>query len=1159
MSSIITAYSSVFEKLKSLNDRYQNAESQLKKDNVQDELLRKKRIDNLTVQLEKIEEYSEKLEAFRLLAEKHLESKNLLTITPRELNFNRLRNWSMMIDPTESDDPYAQRIYVQVKCNEMFLAQKKAEFETTLEELTSSGTSNDEELKQTVAKLRDQLITEARGVLESDEFAELSTLLAQQHDEYLQTEHTQNDGSDTSDKMVGFGAVAKALPIFEELRYVAKAKLGDYYDMKHSSVLLPVEHAMKDEVFFSIGCTASKSKKLYRGIQNYILNIINRSPVGERKVYFLDALHYNSSALGFLRPLEGTIAIEPVPRDLEQITDTLKQIVSSFSDIDEALGLADSVAEYNASAEAKDRIPRTVLVLVGYPSSFPGESNDLIKRILLNYEHYGITPILVDTQFTPKKEDEMPAIPVDVVDNIAQIRMTQHKELIQQNRGTDFHFRWYELKQELSETFVSTIRSYETAANTLGTEYINRVDMENFPPYERGKKSIVLPYGVDSKDEVHSISFDNENFASFLMGASGSGKSTLLHTLITGIIRNYHPDDVELWLADFKMSEFAQYIDPLPPHVKYILLDESPELVYDLIDKLTEKMMERQRFFMKHRDMKKVENVPSNIYMPVIFVILDEFSIMSQAVADSEAYKLKLQNLLAKGRALGIKFIFASQTFTKGIAGLTQTAKDQIQTRIAMKNSYSEINETLELSAGIKTDQVRNWMEALPPHYTLTKYRDGDRLQVRRLKVMYFKGKGDEALLPQRRLINHLNSTMTAVPLSTYDEKQLNAFVEKEPVIVDGNSYNAFHTETMLQEYTKQRLNNPSEYAPEDVLVSFGSPRRMTNAKYTALTRESRENILLVARSTETACGMSIISTVSKSFAMQGAKVQIWAYAKNRLYKTYKDGQFSSYEVCEGIDEICKAISELREKIARKEYGNELIVMVGMEQICIDFEFMQDTKQPEHSSAIDATRQSFVESGAVISSDDEEQRRQYALKWMRYKKPFVKEAEAQGKTKEEINELLLKLELDFRKEQGYEAPEQNIAVQEPKTKSVAPAPVAEQGSAYNAQQDLQFIVMQGSRLGYHFLLALSSYSDLKQTGLKLEYFRYKLSFQASVDDSRTLFGNKVACGLPEHICQFDDSFDRYSFRPLLHNGINWDGWSIDADGKVISPFSADDN
>lgn len=1154
MSSIITAYSSVFDKLKSLNDRYQNAESQLKKDNVQDELLRKKRIDNLKVQLEKIEEYSEKLEAFRLLAEKHLESKNLLTITPRELNFNRLRNWSMMIDPTESDDPYAQRIYVQVKCNEMFLAQKKAEFEATLEELTSNGSSNDEELKQTVARLRDQLITEARGVLESDEFAELSTLLAQQHDEYLQTELTQNDGSDTNGKMVGFGAVAKALPVFEELRYVAKAKLGDYYDIKHSSVLLPVEHAMKDEVFFSIGCTASKSKKLYRGIQNYILNIINRSPIGERKVYFLDALHYNSSALGFLRPIEGTLAIEPVPRDHEQITDTLKQIVSSFSDIDEALGLADSVAEYNANVEAKDRIPRTVLVLVGYPSSFPGESNDLIKRILLNYEHYGITPILVDTQFTPKKDDEMPSIPVDVVDNIAQIRMTQHKELIQQNRGTEFYFRWYELKQELSESFISTIRSYETAANTLGTEYINRVDMEQIPPYERGKKSIVLPYGVDSKDEVHSISFDNENFASFLMGASGSGKSTLLHTLITGILRNYHPDDVELWLADFKMSEFAQYIDPLPPHVKYILLDESPELVYDLIDKLTEKMMERQRFFMKHRDMKKVENVPSTIYMPIIFVILDEFSIMSQAVAESEVYKLKLQNLLAKGRALGIKFIFASQTFTKGIAGLTQTAKDQIQTRIAMKNSYNEINETLELSAGIRTEQVKNWMEALPPHYALAKYRDGDSLHVKRLKVMYFKGKGDEALLPQRKLINHLNSTMTAVSQAEYTPNTVNTYVSKGPVIVDGNSYTAFKIDKTEQMYADYRDDSTSEYSSEDVLLTLGAPRRMTNAKITAITRESRENILMIARGAEMACGMSIIETTANSFAIQRGNVQVWAYSKNRLYKTYKDSHFVKYEVSEGIDQICDAISDLRQRIANKEYGNELIVLLGMEQICSDFELI-DFSSPVSRSSFNTsdTHKHEAKTEEQIAEVNEVIDLQAAFN----EAYNIDELEDQwledGKTFEEIQEEEERLYLKFLSERGVDLPPETTGETEDDEESVDQEEEQDPTrGAYNASEDFKYIVKQGSRFGYHFMLCLNNLSDLKSTQLQQELFRHKVAFQISTDDSIALFASRTASKLPEHICQYSDSLEQYSLRPYIHEGIGWDGWEIGPDGEAIN-------
>ena len=230
--------------------------------------------------------------------------------------------------------------------------------------------------------------------------------------------------------------------------------------------------------------------------------------------------------------------------------------------------------------------------------------------------------VLVDTQFSDRREDGTAKdLPVEIVQGIVRVQMLPQKESVSKNNGSYHPFRWYEWKQDLSENFVTEIRNLSSREGILGTEYVKRIDMEQYPAYERGKKSIVLPYGVDQKDQVHSISFDNENFASYLMGASGSGKSTLLHTLITGIIRDYHPDDVELWLADFKMSEFAQYMDPVPPHIKYILLDESTELIYDLIDKLTEKMMERQRFFMspENRELKKVENVPKNTL--IVFMI----------------------------------------------------------------------------------------------------------------------------------------------------------------------------------------------------------------------------------------------------------------------------------------------------------------------------------------------------------------------------------------------------------------------------------------------------------------------------------------------------------------------------------------------------------
>ena len=96
--------------------------------------------------------------------------------------------------------------------------------------------------------------------------------------------------------------------------------------------------------------------------------------------------------------------------------------------------------------------------------------------------------------------------------------------------------------------------------------------------------------------------------------------------------------------------------------------------------------------------------------------------------------------------------------------------------------------------------------------------------------------------------------------------------------------------------------------------------------------------------------------------------------------------------------------------------------------------------------------------------------------------------------------------------------------------------------------------MQGSRLGYHFLMQLQSLSDVKTCGLKIDYFRYRMAFQLSADDSRLLFNNKVASTLPEHICQFDDTLGHYSFRPYLHHGIDWEGWSVDENETVINPY-----
>ena len=104
----------------------------------------------------------------------------------------------------------------------------------------------------------------------------------------------------------------------------------------------------------------------------------------------------------------------------------------------------------------------------------------------------------------------------------------------------------------------------------------------------------------------------------------------------------------------------------------------------------------------------------------------------------------------------------------------------------------------------------------------------------------------------------------------------------------------------------------------------------------------------------------------------------------------------------------------------------------------------------------------------------------------------------------------------------------------------------------NLLADLQYVVQQGGRKGIHFAVVLNSYGDLKQTGLRLDYFRHRVAMAMPVEDSRTMFGTKVAGELPEHIGVYTDMMDRYSFRPYLHKGLTWDGLEVSENGEVIN-------
>ncbi len=1154
MESLIEVYNRLALKIKTVSDEIAKTESaicELSSDTSENRTLR---IAKLEEQIEKIDDYLLKIKGFQELAKKNLDSQNVLTIEAPpgyRVNLNRLRNWAMMIDPMSSNDPYAQRVYIVAKCDELFLTRKREEFTDRIRQLKQD---EDDETKQELRRLKESLNASRQQLQEfsrRDEVYAFARSVVEANEKYWIRE-APGELANPEERVpyLAPGAYASAFPVDKESGMILKSIMGDTFDAENKAVLLPVEIRNDAEFIMTVDCTPSRRVRLDRGIRNFLLNSLQSCPAGSREYYILDASRYNTASMGGLRRLEKTYLFHAIPRNPSQLSDTLEEIVSSFADIDDIIDQYDSISEYNASVPAGKRIPYKTLVLYGWPGAFKGGSEDLMQRILTNYERYGVSVILIHIGSTDKKTDVFEnTMPEYALQNAIRIRMGAKDTTIFSGEEEPQRFTWYSFTGELSEEFEQSVEKCKPESQKIGNDLSKQegCSLIELPELTRQYKKIELPVGIDGKGDLHTVSFEDENFAAYLVGASRSGKSTLLHTLIASLIRNYHPDNLELWLADFKQVEFKQYIKCCPPHVKYILLDESPELVYDLIDKLTEKMMERQRLFAQLgvEKITQVDVTQQSEPLPVIFVLLDEFSIMSQSIAMSDSYKIRLQNLLAKGAALGIKFLFASQTFTTGVSGLTQTARAQVQQRIAMKGAKSEINETLELSSSIRTEQVTNWMEALPPHYALVKHRtDADTLPVvERYHVLWipdYKVRDD--------MIDKINQKLR--PISYYNPGDISCYKEKERVFVDGNSYESFDSRLGDLKNWLRLSPDRDDYSGDELFLNVGTPRKMEPMLPIVMTPESRENILFFADSSEMVCTGAVLLSAMRSFETQGGNVRVWAYDRNRLYRK-NEGVWKRFLVSTGMKSICTEISSVTNCIKENKTGKDLIVLMGIERICNEFELGDNgevaglTSAKQEGFNIDQLKKS----GAIVESKSDGT--DLLAKWR-----------AMGIITQPFEEKDYSVE-DSRSD--VEALNTQIAVREESSKEKASAAEKEKANntavnkgeqkksrtdAYNAMEDLKYIIRQGSRSGYHVLIVTNSYADFKQTRIQSELFRHRISFSLSLDDSHNVFNNRTAVGLPEHVCRYSDTLKNYSFRPYLHREFSWDGWFVNDKGEA---------
>ena len=187
-------------------------------------------------------------------------------------------------------------------------------------------------------------------------------------------------------------------------------------------------------------------------------------------------------------------------------------------------------------------------------------------------------------------------------------------------------------------------------------------------------KAMVIPVGASENGDLVDFTLDTvSHIHCFIIGQSGTGKSVFLHDVIIGAMAKYSPEELELYLMDFKIGgvEFNRYKNE--KHVKALLVDNSDiQITLEILRDISNKMRERGKLLRASGVSNIVEynQVNPNKKMPRIVFIADECHVMFPTMNSKEAKLYReiseiLQKIAKEGRSQGVHLVLATQTIAQ--------------------------------------------------------------------------------------------------------------------------------------------------------------------------------------------------------------------------------------------------------------------------------------------------------------------------------------------------------------------------------------------------------------------------------------------------------------------------------------------------------------
>ena len=230
-------------------------------------------------------------------------------------------------------------------------------------------------------------------------------------------------------------------------------------------------------------------------------------------------------------------------------------------------------------------------------------------------------------------------------------------------------------------------------------------------------KAMVIPVGSSEKGDLVDFTLDTvSHIHCFIIGQSGTGKSVFLHDVIIGAMAKYSPEELELYLMDFKIGgvEFNRYKNER--HVKALLVDNSDiQITLEILRDISNKMRERGKLLRASGVSNIVEynQVNPDKKMPRIVFIADECHVMFPTMNSKEAKLYReiseiLQKIAKEGRSQGVHLILATQTIAQAeiSSEILNNISDFYLLKCSPGDSERLVRGSVDMTSQLKTGQV---------------------------------------------------------------------------------------------------------------------------------------------------------------------------------------------------------------------------------------------------------------------------------------------------------------------------------------------------------------------------------------------------------------------------------------------------------------------